>query len=71
MNSKEEIEETIGSVIQMHREERKITRAELASMAGLSSVGIYYIETGQRLPGSDSIVRIARALGMKPGELWG
>jgi transcriptional regulator with XRE-family HTH domain len=71
MNSKEEIERTLGHVIHAHRLEQRLTRADLARLSGMSPAGIFYIETGQRLPGSESITKIARALDMKPGELWG
>lgn len=71
MNSKKDIERSIGDVILEHRENMKMSRATLADRAGLTSTGLYYIETGQRTPGGKSIERIARALDMKPGELWG
>jgi transcriptional regulator with XRE-family HTH domain len=38
--------------------------AELARLVGLSRVQVWRIESGKRLPSADSLVRLARALGL-------
>jgi transcriptional regulator with XRE-family HTH domain len=52
------------------RTERGWTQAELAARTGLSRLYIIKIETGQQDPTSSVIVRLAKALKVKPGALF-
>lgn len=56
------ITKRLGRIIRERREWRGMSQEDLAAAAGLSLMGIHFIETGQRKPGVDSVVRIGRAL---------
>ncbi|MCX5601215.1 helix-turn-helix transcriptional regulator [Streptomyces phaeochromogenes] len=51
------------------REERDYSLEELAERSGLSFRGLIYIEHGKRNPSALTLVDIAAALGVAPGEL--
>ena len=54
------------------REQRKAvgwTQERLAEEAGVSTLQIGFIERGENVPKLTHILRIARALGVRPGEL--
>ncbi|WP_326663450.1 helix-turn-helix transcriptional regulator [Streptomyces canus] len=51
------------------REDRDYSLEELAERSGLSFRGLIYIEHGQRNPSALTLVDIAAALGVAPGEL--
>jgi transcriptional regulator with XRE-family HTH domain len=51
------------------REERGYSLEELAERSGLSFRGLIYIEHGKRNPSALTLVDIAAALGVAPGEL--
>lgn len=50
--------------------EAPLTRADVAHLADLTSQAIWLYETGQRIPRDGIKVRLARALGTTPGELF-
>jgi transcriptional regulator with XRE-family HTH domain len=52
------------------RLERGLTQGQLAARAKVSRVYIVRVETGQQDPTSRVIVRLARALRVKPGQLF-
>lgn len=54
---------SIGSRIQELRQNKKMSRYELANKADLTSVAIYNYETGRRIPNTISVAKIATALG--------
>ncbi|WP_234467808.1 helix-turn-helix domain-containing protein [Streptomyces sp. MBT62] len=60
---------SLGMQIRRHREERGYSLEELAERSGLSFRGLIYIEHGQRNPSVLTLVDIAAALDIAPGEL--
>jgi DNA-binding XRE family transcriptional regulator len=50
------------------REERNLTQDQLAEEAGLSLPTISALEQGQRAPSWDTVLRLAKALGVDPNE---
>jgi transcriptional regulator with XRE-family HTH domain len=60
----------IGKRIRDLREERGLTQREVARRAGLTPSGVGFIEHGQtRKPSAETVVAIARALGVPVKEL--
>ncbi len=60
----------IGKNIREAREKQSLLVSEVARRAGLTTAGVMAIESGRaRNPSVDSVVKIARALGIEPGEL--
>jgi transcriptional regulator with XRE-family HTH domain len=60
----------IGKRIRALREERGLTQREVARRAGLTPSGVGFIEHGQtRNPSAETVVSIARALGVPVEEL--
>jgi transcriptional regulator with XRE-family HTH domain len=53
------------------RETAGLTQEQLAWAAGLHQTEIARIESGRRNPGLDTIFKVARGLGVAPGELFG
>ncbi len=53
-----------------HREEQDITQAVLAKRTGVTVGTIRRWEAGSRTPGADDIEKLARALGLHPGDLF-
>jgi len=60
-------EQTIGDRIRSARGER--TRREISDASGLSEATIYQVETGRATPDLDTLVKLARALGVRAGDL--
>jgi transcriptional regulator with XRE-family HTH domain len=60
----------IGEEVRRRREELGLTGAELAERANLAPSAVSQIETGKRSPSSNSIVKLAEALGVEVGELF-
>lgn len=61
----------IGSRIRKYREERKISRSELARTLGLTVSCISNWELGQNDPAADHLGDLCRALQVSPSELLG
>ncbi len=55
-----------GKKIQAIREEKSMSRTELAQASGLTEKGLTYIEEGKRIPRLDTFLRIAKGLGVSP-----
>lgn len=53
-----------------HREEQEVTQALLARRVGVSVGTVRRWESGARTPGADDIEKLARALGLHPGDLF-
>jgi transcriptional regulator with XRE-family HTH domain len=60
----------IGEEVRRRREETGLTGAQLAERAGLAPSAVSQIETGKRSPSSTSIIKLATALGVEPGDLF-
>lgn len=52
------------------RERLSFSQARVAEECGLSSGYISEIETGHKFPSAENLSKIARALGMRPAELF-
>ena len=61
----------LGAAVRRIREERGLTQAELAQAVGLGSVQVSRIERGVQEPRFVTIERLAEALEVDVGALWG
>ena len=52
------------------REDRGLTQEKLGWAAGLHQTEVARIEKGTRNPGFDTIIKVARGLGVPPAELF-
>ena len=59
----------IGQRVKAARKRFELTQAELAEQSALDEVTIRAIEAGRRGLSLDSLARVARVLGLRPGEL--
>jgi Predicted transcriptional regulators len=56
-------------VLKRYREARNLTQEELSERIGVSTGFLGMMEIGRKWPNVDMLIRIARALGVRPGEL--
>jgi len=61
--------EMFGEAMKRLREKRGMTQEALAHEAGITSSYAGQVERGQRVPSLTIVLKIARALGARPGEL--
>lgn len=66
----DDIQEGLGKRIRTLRKSKALTQEELGEKAGLSYKFVGEIERGEVNPSLDSLVRIAKALGVKAGDLF-
>jgi len=62
--------ERVGDKVRKFREARGWTIKELAERADLTPNGVSRIELHYRSPGADTVVKLADALGVEPGDLF-
>ena len=62
--------EIFGHNVRRLRESLRISQEELAHRAGIHRTYVGGIERGERNIGVMNVVKLARALGIKPSELW-
>jgi transcriptional regulator with XRE-family HTH domain len=63
----------LGMELKIARQLARVTQLQLAELAGVDDSTISLIENGQRdiyAMSYASVVRLARALGVEPGDLW-
>jgi transcriptional regulator with XRE-family HTH domain len=65
----EEVAEKLGRNVTQCRRRASLSQEELASLASLHRTEIGKIEEGTRLPRVDTLVKLAGALSISPGEL--
>lgn len=61
----------IGVEVRSLRARRGMSQEELAKRAGISRVSVSEIENGKRDPGSSTVAKLADALGVPAGALFG
>lgn len=59
----------LGEAVRARRKKAKFSQEKLAEKADLSTVFISRVERGKESPSVDSLVKIARALGVRVREL--
>jgi len=64
------VEKSLGVAIRELRQRHGLTLAQVSEQAGLSSGMLSKIENGQTSAGTDTLARIARALGVSMGMLF-
>lgn len=71
MNKAEKIglQTQVGQRIAMAREIAGLSQGELASLIGLSRTQVVNLEAGRSDTGATTLIRIARAVGIKSGRL--
>lgn len=60
---------SIGEQIKAIRKQKGLTQKQLAELTGLLEPTIRKYESGQRIPKSDNLIKIASALGVHPSQL--
>jgi transcriptional regulator with XRE-family HTH domain len=60
----------VGQEIRRVREERGLNQAQLAVVVGTGPAAISRIENGRQSPNTETLERIARALGVEAGDLF-
>lgn len=63
------LSDAFSRVIKKHREQRNLSRAALAELAGLHQTYVGLLERGHRSPNLDTAKSIANALGCSLGKL--
>jgi transcriptional regulator with XRE-family HTH domain len=66
----EELCKNLRKVLKDHREAAELSLNELAKRSGLNRMAISFIEKGQRIPSTDTVIRLAAALGLPPSQLF-
>jgi transcriptional regulator with XRE-family HTH domain len=61
----------LGVRIRALRELKRLTQAELAEAADVTTNYVGVLERGQKVPTLETLVALAKALGVGPGELLG
>ncbi len=62
-------QQRLGATVRLLRGEAGLTQEALAARSGLHMTEISRLERGIREPRLGTIIRVARALGVKPSEL--
>lgn len=65
------VAEKIGRQIRRPRREQELSQETIAYRAEIHRTQISLIESGQRLPRIDTLIKIAGAIGVSPCELLG
>jgi transcriptional regulator with XRE-family HTH domain len=58
-----------GAKVREVRTKRKLTQEALAEAAGIAAIQVGFIERGENVPKLTMILKLARALGVRPGSL--
>jgi len=59
----------IGGLIAEQRKRQGFTQDQVAVLSGIDSSNVRAYETGRSMPNIQSLVRMAEALGVRPGDL--
>jgi transcriptional regulator with XRE-family HTH domain len=63
------IARSFGENLARIRKEAALSQDALSTLAGLHRTGIAILERGNRLPRLDTVIKLAGAMGVDPGEL--
>jgi transcriptional regulator with XRE-family HTH domain len=69
MKQRDPVLVAFGRSVRIHREAKKLTQEALAEKADIDRTYLSDVERGARNPALKIIVRLARALNVKPAEL--
>jgi DNA-binding XRE family transcriptional regulator len=58
-----------GAAVRERRKAKEWTQERLAEKAGIAAIQVGFVERGENVPKLTLILRIAQALGVRPGEL--
>jgi transcriptional regulator with XRE-family HTH domain len=58
-----------GAAVRERRRAKEWTQEQLAERAGVAAIHVGFVERGENVPKLTMILRIAKALGVRPGEL--
>lgn len=58
-----------GATVREYRNAKEWTQERLAEEAGVSALQVGFIERGENVPKLTHIIRLAKALRVRPGEL--
>lgn len=58
-----------GAAVRERRKAKGWTQERLAEEAGIAAIQVGFVERGENVPKLTLILRIAKALGVRPGEL--
>ncbi len=56
-------------ILRRYRDDADLSQQDLVNIVGVSKGFYSSLEGGKRVPNLDMLVRIARALGVRPGEM--
>lgn len=73
MKDEEKIRNTcrhLAIQLKTRREQLGISANRLAEMSGLNRQTVTFVERGDRIPSLSTFLRLARALGLTPSEMW-
>ncbi len=62
--------EAVGRELRRHRRARGLSQEALAELAGVHPNYVGLVERGQRNPSAVALIRMARAAGVAPSELF-
>jgi transcriptional regulator with XRE-family HTH domain len=65
-----ELSDALRLVLRAEREAASLSVGELSLRSGLNRQAITFIEKGERRPTTETLSRLAMALGMLPSEAW-
>lgn len=58
-----------GAAVRERRKAKCWTQEQLAERAGVAAIHVGFVERGENVPKLTLILRLAKALGVRPGEL--
>ena len=61
--------DTFGTILRKYRLERKLTLEQLSERVGVVHSFIHSLEMGKKQPSLQMVLKLASALGVRPGEL--
>jgi len=61
--------ERLGANLRRARRERQLTQEQVAARSGVHATEVSRIESGKRDPRASTVVRLAEAIGVPPGQL--